>query len=95
MPAQHSIEVIFSFLEDIAIDKLQKSLEKLDVLPIFFIGPVQTIVFFDLLAVVLKAISTFTRFEEPRLDRLKTVGILGGSVGTGDQNRGGSEREGV
>jgi hypothetical protein len=38
--AQHSIQMIFSFLESIAVDQLQESLEELHVLPVFFLGPV-------------------------------------------------------
>lgn len=80
--AEHSIQMIFSFLENIAIDKLQKPLKELHILPVLLLWPMQRIIFFYLLRPILKRKFAFSWFEEPRLHFLKRGGTRGVLVGT-------------
>ena len=83
MFAEHSIQMIFSFLKNIAIHKHKEPLKELHILPILLLGPVQTIIFLYLLCAILKAKFTFTWFEEPRLHFFKRARRGGVLVGTG------------
>jgi hypothetical protein len=90
VPAEHSIQMIFSLPNNIAVDERQESFQKFHILSIFFLGPVQRIIFFYLLRVILKPVFAFTRLEEPWLDLLKRTGILALLSETGRQGLRGS-----
>ncbi len=69
--------MIFSFLQSISFDQFYKALEKVDIFFVFFLGPMQTIIFLNFLKVALEPIFDFSWFEEPRLDRLESGSLLG------------------
>ena len=77
MFAEHPIEMIFSFLEGVGVDKLEEGAEEVHILAIFLLGPVQTIEALLLLAGVFEPISAFPRFEEPRLDEAQSFTWVG------------------